>query len=365
MLKSIAALLALSLLLVGCDSSPNQPQPVLLDLTQPWPEATPAKVGLNKALIANGVQKAAQIPRFLSLLVVRNGQLAVEEYFHGNHADSLNDVRSVTKSVLSTLVGAAIAAGFISSLEETLGDHLPPDVANLDSTQQSISIRDLLTMSGGFLWDESGGFGSYNTWIRSDDHIQHLLDQPSAFNPGSSFTYNSAAVHLLGVLLQEAVGMPLAKFADQFLFIKIGISARDWEELTRGYVNGGSGIDLRPRNLARLGQFYLQGGKSGDTQLLPENWVEMATAPNFSWRSTYGPLRSFTYGYLWWIQEGQANTAFLAWGFGGQFIYVVPELELVVVATTDWRLLSQEGGPGSLEQAVLDVIVNDIVPAAR
>ncbi|MCG8608207.1 serine hydrolase, partial [bacterium] len=174
MAKSVPALLPFILLWAGCNSSPNQPQPVSLDLTQSWVEAAPVSVGLNESLVMAGVQKAAQIPRFLSLLVVRDGKLVVEEYFHGNHADDLNDVRSVTKSVVATLVGAAIQAGFITSLEETLGDHLHSDIANLDLTQQSITIRDLLTMSSGFLWDESGGFGSYSTWIRSNDHIQHL-----------------------------------------------------------------------------------------------------------------------------------------------------------------------------------------------
>ncbi|MCG8606326.1 beta-lactamase family protein, partial [bacterium] len=160
-------------------------------------------------------------------------------------------------------------------------------------------------------------------------------------------------------------GMPLPEFADRFLFQKIGISRRDWEELTRGYVNGGAGIDLRPKDLARLGQLYLQGGKTANTQLLPQDWVEMATAPSFSWRSNFGALKRFTYGFLWWVEEGQAEKAYLAWGFGGQFIYVVPDLKLVVVATTNWRRLSQDGGPAPLEQAVLDIIVNHIVPAAR
>ena len=272
-------------------------------------------------------------------------------------------MRSVTKSVLSTLVGIALAEGFINSLDETLGDYLSSKFEFSDSGQAAITIRQLLTMAGGFQWDELTG-NSYNTWITSGDHIRHILNQPLVNSPGTTFTYNSAAVHLLGVLLQEAVKMPLPEFADEYLFSKIAIQKREWEILSGGYVNGGAGIDLLPRDLARLGQFYLQGGKSGDQQILPADWAAQASTPRFSWRSTFGALQKLTYGYLWWIEEGQER-AFFAWGYGGQYVYVVPAKELVVVITTNWRGLSQEGGPQALEQAGLDIIINHVLPAVK
>ena len=357
--------LLLSMILNGCDSSsPTGPDTTALDLTQPWLTATPAEVGIDADGLSQAVSKAAAIPRFLSLLVVKDGRLVLEQYFHGNHAESLNDVRSVTKSVVSTLVGIALKEGFIGSLDETLGDYLHLKVAVLDSVEQSISIRHLLTMTAGFQWDELSS-NSYSTWISSNGHIQHVFDQPIINPPGSQFTYNSGAVHLLGVLVERAVGMPLPEFADQYLFSKIGIERRKWEMLTDGYVTGGAGIDLRPRDLARLGQFYLMGGATGGSQILPANWTDEVTMPRFGWRFSYGALQNYTYGYLWWVHEGQQETAFLAWGYGGQYIYVVPDLSLVVVATTNWRGVSSEGGPQSLEQAGLDIIINDVLPAAR
>ncbi len=353
---------SLLVFLAACGNSPQEPAQSTLDLARPWVVAAPADAGMDPGALAVAVERAKAIPRSMSLLVVRHGKLVVEEYFHGNNADSLNDVRSVTKSVVSTLVGVALAEGFIGSLDETLGDYLHPNVAFLDSARQSISIRHLLTMTSGFQWDESGGFGSYIKWLYSDDHIRYLLDQPLVDKPGTRFTYNSAAVHLLGVLLQEAARMPLPEFADTYLFRKIGITRSHWDPLTRGYVNGGAGIDLRPRDLARLGQLCLQNGSSGGRQILPADWVSQATAPRFDWRSAYGPLRQYTYGYLWWLEEGQAEPAYLAWGFGGQFIYVVPALDLVVVTTTRWQGL-MDAAP--LTRDVLDVIVNRVVPAAR
>lgn len=356
--------LSLIWLVAGCDFSSDTPAPASLDLTQPWVKAAPAAVGIAPAGLSAAVSAASAQPRMLSLLVVRDGMLVLEEYFHGNDADSLNDVRSVTKSIVSTLVGVALKEGFIGSLDETLGDHLQEQVELLSPGLQAISVRHLLTMTSGFEWDESGG-PAYGNWIRAQDHVGHLLDQPLVHEAGTTFTYNSAAVHLLGVLLQEAVEMPLPDFADRYLFSKIGIQRSRWEALTGGYVNAGAGLDLRPRDLARLGQLYLQAGQSGDTQVLPTDWVAAATTPRFTWRSDFGPLAAFTYGYLWWVEEGQAEPGFFAWGYGGQFIYVVPSLDLVVVATTNWRSLSLEGGAAPLEQAVLDLILNHIVPAAR
>jgi CubicO group peptidase (beta-lactamase class C family) len=179
--------------------------------------------------------------------------------------------------------------------------------------------------------------------------------------PGSEFLYNSAAVHLLGVLLEETVARPLPEYADEHLFGPLGIGVRRWEAMPGDRVNGGAGIDLRPRDLARLGQLFLQEGVSGDRQIIPASWVSLATAPAFTWSSQSGPIDDLSYGYLWWVDR--TRNAYFAWGYGGQFVYVVPDRDLVVVTTTQWRLLSQDGGPGPLTDAVLEIIVNGIVPA--
>jgi len=347
----------------GCNTpSLTEPEPNT-DLTQPWPTATPAEVGIDENRLSQAVAKAEKIPSFLSLLVVKDGSLALESYFHRNQAESLNDVRSVTKSIVSTLVGIALKEGFIGSLDETLGDHLELEVFELDSVQKSISIRHLLTMTSGFQWDEWES-DSYSTWIQSIDHILHVLQQPIINTPGAQFTYNSGAVHLLGALLQEAVGMPLPEFADRYLFSKIGISKRSWEALSNEFVNGGAGIDLRPRDLARLGQFYLQKGISNGEQILPVDWSEEATAPRFEWRFDFGALQNYTYGYLWWVHEGP-ETAFFAWGYGGQFIYVVPRLNLVVVTTTNWSGFRSDNDRLALVSEALDIIINDVLKAAQ
>ena len=363
---AVAALLFLLALPSACGESITElGRDGPIDLTLPWGVATPAQVGGDEDDLDEAVTKARIIERCLSLLVVRYGRLVVEEYFHGNHRDSLNDVRSVTKSVVSSLVGVALDHGFIGSLDETLGDHLGDDPWPLDSARAAITIQDLLTMTSGFAWDESDGAGSYLDWIVADDKVGYLLGLPLENEPGTTFTYNSAAVHLLGVVLEKAAALPLPSFAEEYFLGPAGIGEARWEPFSDGYHNGGAGLDLAPRDLARLGQLYLQEGVSGSARILPSGWTQEATEPHFSWTFAYGPLNLSSYGYLWWTEAGQEEPAYFAWGYGGQFVYVVPDLDIVVVTTTEWRGLGSEGGPNVLTTAILEVIVNEVVPAFR
>ncbi len=348
--------------LVDVSGSPVSLGPI--DLTRPWESVSPSGVGVDPVLLDAAVLQAGSIPRFGSLLAVKDGRVFLEEYFVGTQRD-LRDVRSVTKSIVSSLVAVAIAQGYME-LDDTAGEHLPAGAGPLSAAESEIQVRDLLTMTAGFEWDESRGLGDYNRWIQSEDHIQTLLDREVIFPHGTRFTYNSAAVHLLSVLVTEAVGEPLPDFARRVLFNPIGVGPEAWEPLRGGDVNGGSGIDLRTRDLARIGQLYLQDGMSGNKRVLPAGWVTSATAPAFPWRLSFGALDSYTYGYLWWASDGEIEPAYLAWGWGGQFIYVVPHLRLVVVATTEWiGVTNDEGGSGALERQVLDVLVEGVHRAVR
>lgn len=332
-----------------------------LDLARPWDVVEPEQVGLDAAALAVAGATLADEPRAMSLLVIRSGRLAYERYFRGNHADSLNDVRSVTKSVVSTLVGIAVKDGLIDNLDVRLDEVLPESFA-LTPAQSAIRLRHLLTMSGGFEWAESGATG-YNEWISSPDHIAFLLDRPVVDPPGSTFTYNSAAVHLLGVVLEEATGERLPAFADRVLFGPLGIQRSRWEALFDGFHNAGSGLDLRPRDLARIGQLAIQGGLTGTRALTEPDWFERAGLPAFTFRFDSPGIVSGSYGYLWWTDTGRPQAAYLAWGYGGQFIYVVPGLDLVVVATTEWRGVGGESG--AVAGRVLQVVTDGVLEAVR
>lgn len=349
-------------LAAACGSTSTSARPAeRLDLSRPWATAAPDDVGVDASGLEAAAAHAATIPRFRSLLVARRGRLVFERYFAGAGAATRFDVRSVTKSVVSALVGIALRDGALPNPDATIAAYLEPPYA-LDAAGRSITVRHLLTMTSGFAWDEETG-PDYGLWIRAPDHVQYLLDRPHASAPGERFTYDSAAVHVLGVVVQRAAGMPLPQYADDHLFRFLGAAPVGWEPLEAGTVNGGAGIQLRGRDLVALGQLFLQRGWSGQQSVVPEAWVDQATSAQFTWRTTFGPQQRLTYGFLWWVADA-APAAFFAWGYGGQFVYVVPGKDLVVVTTTEWRDIT-ETTQHALEQQVLGVVVDDVVPSAR
>src|SRR5213594_5157202 len=338
--------LAALALVAACSDAPTGPTAsVRVDLSGGWVRASPAEVGMNAFALLRAAGDASGIPRFRSLLVARHGRLVAEQYFGGTDSTTLFDVRSVTKRVVCALTGIALRDGVLPGTATSIAPYLAA-VDTLDSADSAVTVRDLLTMTSGYAWDETKG-PDYDTWIVADNHVQYLLDRPHAYPPGATFTYNSAAVHTLGVVLQDAAGAPLPQYAAQHLFGAIGVDTVAWEPLDRGTVNGGSGIALRGRDLLKVGQLFLQRGWSGDVSVVPESWVDSVTRPHFAWRTSLGPVQRLTYGMLWWVSDGNP-AAYFAWGYGGQFVFVVPSRDLVVVATTDWQALSTETTSGEL-----------------
>jgi CubicO group peptidase (beta-lactamase class C family) len=343
---------------VACSSDSTGPVSGSTDLSHEWTTTSPAAVGLDEAGLEAAVQYAGTLPRLLSLLIVRHGQLAVEEYFNGNTRDSLNDVRSVTKSVVSTLTGIAVDRAALG-VDSPIGPFLDSIAPSLPADKRAITVRNLLTMTSGFDWFESGAIG-YNDWVLSGDPIHFLLDKPLVSTPGQSFNYNSAAVHLLSVVVQQATGVAIPDFAQENLFTPLGITRVRWEAFPDGRVNGGAGIDLRPRDLAKLGQLWLQTGRTGSRQVVDSRWIDAATQPTFPFVPTTDPVRQLSYGWLWWLAPPGAPTAFFAWGHGGQFIWVVPGLDAVIVVTTEWR--NPPVPASELATNAMGLIVNHILP---
>jgi CubicO group peptidase (beta-lactamase class C family) len=356
--RCLAALAVLAVL--GCSDGPSgAPPPGAVELAEPWTSVEPQEVGLDPLVLHLADLRAREIERMRSLLVVRQGRLAFERYYGGSGADTLADLRSVTKSVVAMLVGMALADGDIARLDQPMTDFLGDEHA-VRPEHALITIRHLLTMTSGFAWNELEAT-AYDDWILSGDHVDYLLDRPLSDPPGTAFAYNSAAVHLLGVILEEATGASLPTYADRELFGPLGIGTSAWEELPDGY-NGGSGLDLRPRDAARLGQLMLQNGWSGARSLVPEPWLRASVADGWSVPGSVGPVEELEYGYLWWRDPERG--AFFAWGFGGQFVYVAPLIDLVVVATTEWRGVRDDIGDVRLREEVMKLIVESVLRAA-
>ncbi|MFY0689817.1 MAG: serine hydrolase [Cyclobacteriaceae bacterium] len=327
-----------------------------IEIKNTWEEVTPEEVGVDGLQLNEILTEAELIERLRSVLIVRNSHLVLERYFHGATSEDLFDVRSITKSIIATLIMIAYENGRLESLDQTID--LGPGY-ELSDLQSQITFYHLLSMSSGIQWDEWEST-SYNDWILAQDKIQHVLDLPFVANPGEKFTYNSGAVHLLGRALEVVLEEPLEDFADEVLFNPLGIEKVQWEMLS-GIPNGGAGIDLRARDLARLGQLYLQNGQSGKQSIVGADRINQLVTPNYQMSWSYPAVPSFSYGLLWWSIDAPVE-AYLAWGYGGQFIVVIPSYHTVVVTTTNWRQLSLEGGPNHLTSKVLDIVFDEIVP---
>ncbi len=352
--------LVLSLLLVSaCDSSsPNEVEVESgpIELRDGWVTATPADVGLSPSALSGALAAATDINRLKSLLVVKDGKLIMEHYLHGAEPEDLHDVRSVTKSIVSTVMGIAIAEGHIPSINTEIGHHLDFLSEEIPDDIRAITIRDLLMMAGG--WASDG----YSEWINSPNTESFLMDKALLYPTGAVHSYSSAAVHLLSVLTAELVGQSFISYADSRLFHPLGIINREWEMFDSCYPNGGAGIDLSARDLAKIGQLFLQRGMSGDRQIIPGEWVDEASSPKFSFGFNHAGLANIGYGYLWWTDETFGVSSYFAWGYGGQFIYVSPARNLVVVITTTHDNSHHEfGGESEASRTALEVISRHIL----
>lgn len=332
---------------------------VMLFLLVPLQEGCEENTVDTSAVLEEVFLNAEQFPNLKSLIVYKNNLVIKEKYFHDGAADSDHDVRSVTKSVMSTLIGIAIDNGFIQSEEQTIDVFLQPLVGSIDLAKAKIKIRDLLSMSSGFYSNELVSSSEYNSWISAPNQLLFTLNSPLVSQPGQTFYYNSGASHLLSVILTQATGMSSYNFAKQYLFQPLGISDHNWSTDKQGLNNGAAGLRLTPQDMLKIGILYLNGGIYNNNLVVSRNWITKATTAKIT-TGTVIPFAS-EYGYLWWKGRAHSHSYFFANGYGGQFIVVVPGLNLIVVASNEWS-----GIPSAIagEQwyNTLNLIINEIIP---
>lgn len=296
------------------------------------------------------------------LLVSRNGVLVGEEYFTNDGRDSLYHIRSVTKSVVSILFGIAVDRGLIRSLDLTVKDILGEYVDSMSATTGSITIRNLLTMSSGFQWEELRTTYDLALWSNASDKVAHVLRLPMAHSPGTQFTYNTAACQLLSAIFKAATKMSLYDFAVNNLFQPLAMTGpRPWEMDAQGYHYGGHKLSLTPIDMLNIGQLFLNEGQFGGRQIVSAEWVRASTRAQIPAGNvmTYGP----SYGYLWWVGRYGTYDYYFANGFGGQFIVNVPALKLTVVARSDWTGTGRTGEEQWMQ--TMDIIMNRVLPAVQ
>ncbi len=302
---------------------------------------------------------AGQDANLKCLIVYKDDHIIKEKYFHPGDSLSAHDVRSVTKSVIATLIGIAIDQGIIPSEEQKIGDYLRPLVGTMDSVKASITIRDLLSMSSGLSGNDIPDVSEYNNWFNAPDQLEYTLNKPMIHQPGQVFGYNTGASHLTSAILTQAGGISTFQFVKQYLFQPLGIADHYWETDKQGIYNGGAGLSLTPHDMLKIGQLYLNRGVYNGVRIVSEDWIEKAS----TFKITTNGIEPFSpsYGYFWWIGNSAFHGYFFANGYGGQFIVVVPDLRLIVVATNKWSNVSINTA-NQQWYSTLDVIMNKIIP---
>lgn len=332
-LLSCLALLA-AMAAVGCgDGSAPKDTPISASTywpTEGWKSSTPELQGMDSELLLgmlNDIQERET--NIHSVLIVRNGHLVLEAYFDPYDKDTSHVVHSVTKSITSGLVGISIREGYINGVDQLVLDQFPErTVANLDPAKQAMTLEHLLTMTSGLDWPEIGSpyvspSNPVGQMLRSPDFVQFVLDRPMDEEPGTTFNYNSGASHLLSAIIQSKTGASTLSFAQEHLFGPLGISSVYWPSDPGGISSGGFGIRMTPRDMAKFGYLYLNDGLWDGVQIVPDEWVETSTKTH--------SVESSLYGYQWWID----SEYYWARGILGQHIVVVPNLDMVVVFTSE------------------------------
>lgn len=295
-----------------------------------------------------------------SLLVSRNGVLVAEDYFMTANENTLFEVRSVTKSVVSALIGIAIEQGHITSAEQTIDLYFPEYVDDNDTFTSQTTIGHLLSMSGGFYYNEFTQPTSYMDWYRSSDKLAFMLNSYNRTVPGQEFSYHSGVTHLLSAIITKTTGMSTFDYAKQYLFEPMGIDSLDWTFLDN-YYHGGAGLYIRGKDMIKFGELYLNNGSYNGQQIVPADWVSLTTTQKLP---TYFGGYSDGYGYGWWMDQVGQNSYFFANGWGGQLIICVPRLNLVVSASSNWRSRTTEEANYQWI-TLMNIIWNQIIPAVR
>ncbi|UBV44274.1 beta-lactamase family protein (plasmid) [Deinococcus taeanensis] len=265
-------------------------------------------------------------PAVTCLLVARNGQLAFERYYAGGPADR-RDLQSVTKSVVSLLIGAALRRGVLRGLDQPVLPLLGGG-RTVDPRWAAVTVRHLMTMTGG-LPSELTDPAYDEAWFTSADPLAFTLAQPLLDTPGGAFRYSNAGVHLVGAALAAAWGEPLDALADSALFAPLGIRSAHWDVDPAGRPWAGGGLHLTARDLLQLGQLTLQGGRWDDTQLTSPGWVARATRPHLQRYAWMEGLPDD--GLLWWPAREGGVEGWYAAGYGGQSLAVFPAQAMVVL----------------------------------
>jgi CubicO group peptidase (beta-lactamase class C family) len=294
-----------------------------------WPVSSPEAQGMNSEklndMLAETLGKKYHLD---SLTIIRNGTMVLDVYFYPFKKDARHIIHSCTKSITSAAFGIAVDRGYIKDLDQPVYQIFPErKITGLDDAKKAITIKHLLTMTSGLQTDDSYIYRwrGLNEMVQADDWLQFVLDRPMAEHPGTRFEYSNCVTFLLSAIIQKTTGMNTFEFMQKYLFGPLDVSDVKWESSPNGISVGYGAMSMMPHDMAKIGWLYLNNGRWGDRQLVPEKWVTDSTRKHINATLFEG------YGYQWWVTPGKYYAAV---GYSGQFIFVVPDKNMVAVFTS-------------------------------
>ena len=296
---------------------------------------------------------AAELPRLRSLVVAQNGKTLVEYFAKGTTVGRVTNVKSVSKSVVSTLVGIAIERRLIPSVRQPIATYFPELARDEDPRKRRVTIEDLLTMRSGLI---TTSFDNYGAWVSSRNWVEYVLRRPMVADPGEDMEYSTGNTHLLSAILTKATKQSTWAFAQQQLGAPLGFTVSRWPRDPQGIYFGGNDMLLSPGQMLSIGQLYLDRGRAGSRQIVPSAWVD-ASCTGLG-RSRFNPDQ--TYGYGWWSRDFAGRQGCFAWGYGGQYIIVFRESNLVVVTTSSTEVGDERRDH---RRQIFDIIERLVLPA--
>ncbi|MCC5940777.1 MAG: serine hydrolase [Balneolaceae bacterium] len=284
-------------------------------------------------------------------IVIQKDHMIIAEHYRGSMNRNRHvNIKSASKSVLSLLIGIAIERGYIESVEEPISTYFPKYFEqNPDPEKAAITIKDLLTMRSGL---ETTSFRNYGRWVLSNNWWQFALNQPLVEESGGEMIYSTGTSHLLSVILTRASGMSTQAFANRYLFNAMNIRIGGWDRDPQGYYMGGNNMAMTPADMLKTGRLLLDGGRFDGDRLISEDWIEESISVYT--RSNFNP---YDYGYMWWRKSVNQYDVIFAWGNGGQYIIILPELGTVLSITSNLNNSGSRQYQRQIFQFLGDVII--------
>jgi len=326
---------AAALLLTACGGGDGGEAPRVQSAgtqNEAWTLAAPADVGMDGAIL----QQAVSIEHFRAAIIVqRHGKPVLEHYWKGYDKNTLHEIRSATKSITSLLAGIAIDKGILKGVDQPIAELLGAAYPGRPALARGITVGNLLTMSSGLQCDDfdDRSPGHQLQMYKAQDWVDFMLNLSQQTTPGTEGRYCSGGVTTLGRAISEASKLSVPAFAEQHLLAPLGITTMNWITYDNGrHASAGGRGFLRPRDMLKIGQLVLQKGKWNGRQIVSEEWIAKSTSPHTRLVGAGGE-----YGYLWWISsvrhKNRQIAVHSAIGNGGQYIFVIPDLDLVAVFT--------------------------------